>query len=337
MKEIAVTDMEGICIGHAQDLNALTGCTVLLARNGVTAGVDVRGGAPGTRETDLLNPVNFVQKIHAVFLAGGSAFGLDAATGVMQYLEEQDVGFDVGVMKVPIVCGAVLFDLTLGDHRVRPDSAMGYQACLNAGNTVCAEGNVGAGAGASVGKILGMERAMKSGFGACFFQTGALKVGAVVAVNCLGDVIHPETGATLAGVLNKEKTAFLHTETVMLEKFAGTNISFAGNTTIGVVVANGIFTKSEAAKLASMAHNGFARTMRPSHTMLDGDTIFALATGEVEADISVVGMLAARAMEQAVLRAVFKAKSLGGLPCFSELDFLQKQIREMEANGEKVI
>ena len=337
MKEIAVTDIEGIRIGHAQDLEALTGCTVLIAEKGITAGVDVRGGAPGTRETDLLDPVNFVQQIHAVLLAGGSAFGLDAAAGVMEYLEERNVGFDVGITKVPIVCGAVLFDLGIGNHRVRPDRKMGYQACLNAVNTGCAEGDVGAGAGASVGKILGMEQCMKSGLGTCCYQAGDLKLGAVIAVNCLGDVIYPKTGAILAGVLNKDRSAFLNTEKIMIEQFSSGGISFGGNTTIGMVVSNGKFTKSQAGKLASMAHNGLARTMRPAHTMLDGDTIFALTTGEVEADINVAGMLAARAVENAVLRAVLKAKALGGLPCCSELGFLRKQIQKIEPAGGQII
>ena len=337
MREISVTDIEGIRIGHAQDLDALTGCTVLIAEKGVTAGVDVRGGAPGTRETDLLDPVNLVQQIHAVLLAGGSAFGLDAATGVMQYLEERGVGFDVGITKIPIVCGAVLFDLGIGDHKVRPDSKMGYQACLNATLTVCAEGDVGAGTGASVGKILGVEQSMKSGLGTCCYQVGAFKLGAVVAVNCLGDVIYPKTGAILAGVLSKDRSAFLDTEKIMIEQFVDGGISFGGNTTIGMVVTNGKFTKSHAGKLASMAHNGLARTMRPSHTMLDGDTIFALATGEVESDINVAGMLAARAVESAVLRAVVRAKALGGLPCCSELPFLRKQIQEIKTAGRKIL
>ena len=330
MDEIAVTDIEGIRIGHAQDLNALTGCTVLIAERGITAGVDVRGGAPGTRETDLLDSVNFIQQIHAVILAGGSAFGLDAAAGVMQYLEERNVGFDVGIAKIPIVCGAVLFDLGIGDHKVRPGREMGYQACLNAVDTGCAEGDVGAGAGASVGKILGAERCMKSGLGACCLRAGDLKMGAVVAVNCLGDVIHPNTGMIMAGVLSEDKNSFINTEDVMIEQFADRELSFGGNTTIGMVITNGKFTKSQANKLASMSHDGYARTMRPSHTMMDGDTIFALATGEVEVDISVAGALAARAVENAVLRAVLKAKALGGLPCCSELGFLQKLIREVE-------
>ena len=330
MDEIAVTDIEGIRIGHAQDLNALTGCTVLIAERGITAGVDVRGGAPGTRETDLLDSVNFIQQIHAVILAGGSAFGLDAAAGVMQYLEERNVGFDVGIAKIPIVCGAVLFDLGIGDHKVRPGREMGYQACLNAVDTGCAEGDVGAGAGASVGKILGAERCMKSGLGACCLRAGDLKMGAVVAVNCLGDVIHPNTGTIMAGVLSEDKSSFLNTEDVMIEQFVDRELSFGGNTTIGMVITNGKFTKSQANKLASMSHDGYARTMRPSHTMMDGDTIFALATGEVEVDISVAGALAARAVENAVLRAVLKAKALGGLPCCSELGFLQKLIREVE-------
>jgi L-aminopeptidase/D-esterase-like protein len=200
LQQIGFADLEGIKVGHAQDLDAATGCTVVLCEGGAVAGVDVRGGAPGTRETDLLNPVNLMEKIHAALLAGGSAFGLDAASGVMQYLEERKIGFDVEVTKVPIVCGAVLFDLAIGDHHVRPDKGMGYQACLNATNKECREGNVGAGAGATVGKLLGMKRAMKSGLGMACFQTGDLKVGALVAVNCLGDVIDPGSGQILAGL-----------------------------------------------------------------------------------------------------------------------------------------
>ena len=319
MKEILITDIEGIKIGHAQDLDAATGCTVVIGEAGVTAGVDVRGGAPGTRETDLLNPVNLVEQIHAVVMAGGSSFGLDSASGVMQYLEEKGVGLDVFVTKVPIVCGAVLFDLTIGDHRVRPDKEMGYQACLNADDTKCEEGSVGAGTGATVGKILGMERCMKSGLGTYCIQTGDLKIGAIVAVNCLGDVIDPKTGEILAGVLDENKERFLNSEEIMIKEFAGRKIEFSGNTTIGVIVTNAKLTKSEANKVASMAHNGYGRTMRPAHTMFDGDTIFAVATGRVDTDVSVAGLLAARIMEQAVVKAVKRATPLCGLKCHSEL------------------
>jgi L-aminopeptidase/D-esterase-like protein len=197
LQQIAFTDIDDIQVGHAHNLDAGTGCTVVICEKGATAGIDIRGGAPGTRESDLLNPVNLVEKIHAIVLAGGSAFGLDAASGVMQYLEERNIGFDVQVTRVPIVCGAVLFDLAVGDHRIRPDKEMGYQACRNATNRACAEGCVGAGAGATVGKILGMARAMKSGLGCHAIQVGSLKIGALVAVNCLGDVIDPETGDRL--------------------------------------------------------------------------------------------------------------------------------------------
>jgi L-aminopeptidase/D-esterase-like protein len=319
LRQIGFMDLEGIKVGHAQDLDAATGCTVILCEGGAVAGVDVRGGAPGTRETDLLNPVNLVDKIHAVLLAGGSAFGLDAACGVMQYLEERKIGFDVEVTKIPIVCGAVLFDLTIGDHHIRPDKSMGYQACLNATRDECREGNVGAGAGATVGKLLGMKRAMKSGLGMSYFNTGDLMVGALVAVNCLGDVVDPESGQILAGLLDVDGMTFLNTEETMMKDYKDQKNRFKSNTTIGVVVTNGKFTKSQISKLASMAHDGYARTMRPAHSMFDGDTIFALATGAVDADLSVVGMLSARVMEQAVIRAVKKATPLYGLKCYSDL------------------
>lgn len=320
MKEIAITEIEGIRIGHAEDLTAATGCTVVIGRKGMTAGVDVRGGAPGTRETDLLDPVNLVEQIHAVVLTGGSSFGLDAACGVMQYLEEQEIGFDGIVTKIPIVCAAVLFDLAVGDHRVRPDRKMGYAACMNAGAPKCAEGSVGAGAGATVGKILGMERCMKSGLGAFCIRTGDLEIGAMVAVNCLGDVIDPETGETLAGVLDENGAGCLNTEDIMIRQFANRRMAFGGNTTIGIIVTNARLTKSEAKKVASMAHNGYGRTLRPAHSMFDGDTIFALGTGIVETDVSVAGLLAARTMEQAVIRAVKEATSLCGLKTYRDLN-----------------
>lgn len=318
-KEIKITDIEGIKIGHAQDLDAATGCTVIICEKGATAGVDVRGGSPGTRETDLLNPTNFVQQIHAVVLSGGSAFGLDSASGVMQYLEENDIGFDVQVTKVPIVCGAVLFDLMCGDYKVRPDKEMGYKACLNATNNECLNGNIGAGTGATVGKILGPEWAMKGGLGTYAVQVGNLKVGAIVAVNCLGDVIDPETGEIIAGVLNEDKKSFASTEKIMEERYDSKKNIFSGNTTIGAIITNGKFDKSQMNKVASMAHNGYARSMRPAHSIFDGDTIFTMATGEIEADITVVGFLAARVMEKAVVNAVKKTKSLHGYKAYCDL------------------
>jgi L-aminopeptidase/D-esterase-like protein len=297
---------------------------VVICEAGATAGVDVRGGAPGTRETDLLDPVNLVQKVHAILLAGGSAFGLDAAAGVMQYLEERKIGFDVRVTRVPIVCGAVLFDLMVGDHRVRPDREMGYRACLDAGTTPLRQGSVGAGTGASVGKILGMERAMKSGLGSYALQVEGLQVGAMVAVNCLGDVVDPLTGEKLAGPINADGRTLADTEEIMIRSFSEKKDLFSGNTTIGVVATNAALTKSQAAKLASMAQNGYARTMRPAHSMVDGDAIFTLATGSVEADLSVVGLLAARVMERAVIAAVKSAESLCGLKCYADIRFAGK-------------
>ncbi len=319
MKEIPFTDIEGLRVGHAQNLAGPTGVTVIISKTGAAVGVDVRGGAPGTRETDLLNPVNLVQQAHGVFLAGGSAFGLDAAAGIMQYLEEREIGFDVSVTRVPVVCGAVLFDLALGDHRIRPDKEMGYEACLNAETEPSLQGNVGAGAGASVGKIHGMGRAMKSGLGSYALMEKDLKVGALVAVNPLGHVIDPLTHETLAGPLSEDMKTVLDTEAVMLNAFSNKKNLFSGNTTIGVVATNGRFSKTEATKLASMAQNGYARAIRPAHTMVDGDTVFAMSTGNVEADLSVVGFLAARAMERAVVAAVKNTVSLAGLPAHRDL------------------
>lgn len=311
MEIMKFTDIPGIKVGHEQDYEAATGCTVVICEEGAAAGVDVRGGAPGTRETDLLNPINLVDKMHAVILAGGSAFGLDAATGVMQYLEEKGVGFDVGVTTVPIVGGAVLFDLAVGDYRLRPDKAMGYRACMNASSTECPGGNVGAGTGATVGKYLGMESAMKGGLGTYCLKVGELMVGALVAVNCLGDVINPANGEILAGAISEDH-GFINTEEAMLKQYDINKNVFSGNTTIGVIATNAVLTKAQANKAAAMAHNGYGRTMRPAHTMFDGDTIFALATGKVEADVNVVGMLAARVMEQAVINAVMEASSIPG-------------------------
>lgn len=320
MKEIKFTDIPGLKLGHAQSEEGITGCSVVICEDGATAGVDVRGGAPGTRETDLLDPVNLVDKVHAVFLAGGSAFGLDAASGIMKYLEERNKGFDVGVTKVPIVTGAVLFDLTVGDFRIRPDSKMGYAACENASNASCPEGNVGAGYGATVGKINGPQNAMKGGLGTYCLQVGDLMVGAVVAVNCLGDVVDPTSGRIIAGALNKNKDGFVNTEEVLISQYDKAKNVFSGNTTIGIIATNAKLTKSQAKKIASMAHNGYARTMRPAHSMFDGDTIFALGTGYIDVDTNVIGFLAARVMEQAILRGIKNAESIQGYKCFHDIN-----------------
>lgn len=319
MQEILFNQIDGIKIGNAQNLNGPTGCTVVICEEGASAGVDVRGGSPGTRETDLLDPVNLVDKIHAVVLSGGSAFGLDAASGAMQYLEERNIGFDVSVTKVPIVCSAVLFDLVIGDYKIRPDKNMGYEACVNAELNQCSEGNVGAGTGATVGKILGPEYSMKGGLGCYTLQIGDLQVGAVIAVNCLGDVIDPSTGKIIAGVLDKDKKNFLGTEKIMINNYSEKKNLFSGNTTIGVVVTNAKFSKSEMNKIASMAHNGYGRSMRPAHSIFDGDTIFTMATGKVEADINVVGLLAAKVVEQAVVRAVKNAEGILGYKAYQDM------------------
>ncbi len=325
-KEIAVTDIAGIRVGHAQDAEAGTGCTVLTCEAGAVAGVDVRGGAPATRETDLLSPVNMVEKIHAVVLSGGSAFGLDAASGVMACLEERGVGFDVQVARVPIVCGASLFDLPIGSPGVRPDRDMGYAACRNAADVPPAQGNAGAGTGASVGKLFGTGRSMKGGFGHYGLEVGALRVASAVAVNCLGDVLDPDTGAALAGLLDDRLGAILDTEAEMCRRYAETGCLFGGNTTIGVVVTNGRLSKPQAAKAASMAHDGFARAMRPAHSMWDGDTIFLLATGEVEVDVNVVGILGARTMARAIANAVLHAEPAYGLTAARSLKEREKRI-----------
>jgi L-aminopeptidase/D-esterase-like protein len=302
----AITDVRGIEVGHAQDEAALTGCTVVMFRPGAVAGVDVRGGAPGTRETDLLNPVNLVDKVHAIVLAGGSAYGLDAATGVMRYLEENGIGFETGAAKVPIVPSAILYDLGLGRAEVRPDAAMGYRAAASASSDRPAEGNVGAGMGASVGKMQGMEHAMKSGMGTWSTEINGLIIGALVAVNAIGDVIDPQNGRMIAGLRSGSTLDWM--------KNAQMNAVVPSNTVIGVVATNATLTKAGATKMAQMAQDGLARAIRPAHTMFDGDTIFALATGEMQADVSMVGAFAAEVMAEAIVRAVKMATSAGGLP-----------------------
>ena len=321
----SITDIPGIRVGHSQDEAALTGCTVILCEDGAVGGVDQRGGAPGTRETDALHPIHLVNVVHGVVLSGGSAFGLDSASGVVRYLEERGVGFDVRVAKVPIVPAAILFDLGIGQADVRPGPEMGYQACLNASTDPPAEGNVGAGTGATVGKILGMQHAMKSGIGSASLAIGGgIYVGAIAAVNVFGDVIDPATGEIVAGVrlvhtgpLKIGKGPyFADTMEVMRSLTGRTVLGFASHehTAIGAVATNAKLTKEQTNKVAQMAHDGLARTVRPAHTMLDGDIIFALATGERRADVNIVGAFAAQVFAQAVLRAVWAAKPVAGLP-----------------------
>ena len=318
----AITDVSGIRVGHFTDKGRPTGCTVILTESGAVAGVDVRGAAPGTRETDLLDPKNLVQQVHAILLSGGSAFGLDAATGVMRFLEARGIGYDVGVAKVPIVPAAILFDLAVGDAKVRPDAMAGEQACNNASDRFVTEGNVGAGAGATVGKIFGMSRAMKGGLGTASIKLeSGITVGAIVAVNAVGDVFEPSTNKLLAGVRTSDGKKLLGTMEAMRSGEALPPLLGGMNTTIGVVAVDVQLDKAQCQKIAQMAHDGLARTINPVHTMYDGDTIFALSTGKSAAtvDVTLLGSLAAEVMAQAVIRAIRTAESITGLP--SSKDF----------------
>lgn len=313
LKEIHISEIDGIKIGNAQNILGGTGCTAIICAKGAWAGADVRGGAPATRETDLLKSENTIEQIHCVMLSGGSAYGLDACAGAMQYLEEKNIGFDVGVGVVPIVCGASLFDLTVGNLNCRPDKQMGYEACKAAEQNYPDEGNAGAGTGASVGKFLGTARMTKSGLGICALQLGEVKCAAIVAVNAVGDIVDAETGQKIAGILNETKTALDDTERIMLGEITKGKEIFGGNTTIGCIVTNAKLTKSQANKLAAVVHNAYARTIRPVHTTLDGDTVFVMATGEKPISLDVLGVLATKSMETAINRAAWKATPAYGL------------------------
>ena len=314
MKTIAMNEIKGIEVGQAQNMQGGSGCTVILCKEGCSGGVDVRGGGPATRETDLLNPINMVQQIHAVCLSGGSAFGLDAAGGVMRYLEECGCGHDMGFVKVPIVCGASLFDLGVGDPRCRPDAKMGYEACQNINQNI-AEGNVGAGTGASVGKFMGKEHAMKSGLGTYGIELNGLKVAAIVAVNACGNVVD-ENGHQLAGVYHEGK--IMATDKLMLQ-MAEQPLP-QGNTTIGCIVTNAKLDKAQCTKVAGITHNAYAKAIQPVHTMSDGDTVFVMATGEVSVAVDIVGVLATQCMEKAIRRAVMKAHSAYGLMAWCDVN-----------------
>ena len=315
MKEISIKDFEGLKIGNAENVQAGTGCTVLLfGENGAPAGLDVRGGGPASRESELLKPLANAQVIHAVLLSGGSAFGLDAAGGVMRYLEERDIGFDVGVTKVPLVCQSCLFDLTVGDVHTRPDASMAYTACQNAEIGNYRDGNYGAGTGATVGKLMGMEHCMKSGIGSYAVQIGDLKVGVVVAVNALGDIFDWHNGQKVAGLHTGDGITFIDSELAAFSSYEPVDNKVVGNTTIGVVLTNARFAKSNLCKIAGMAHDGYARAIRPVHTTADGDSIYAVSLGEVSADQDIVGALGAQVMAEAILRAVRAAEPAYGLP-----------------------
>ncbi|HEY2254352.1 MAG TPA: P1 family peptidase [Variovorax sp.] len=325
----SITDVAGIEVGHFSDSRRPTGCTVVIARAGAVAGVDVRGAAPGTRETDLLAPGNLVQQVHAVMLAGGSAWGLGAAEGAMRWLEERGIGLDVRFGTLPIVPAAVLFDLPLGDARIRPDAAAGYAACAAASSAAPAEGNVGAGSGALVGKLFGLERAMKGGIGSASVTVQGVTVGALIACNALGDVIDARSAQVVAGARTADGKALLDTRRALLRGELPMPLLAGTNTTIGVIATDAVLTKVQANRLASVAHDGLARAINPVHTMSDGDTLFALATGQIPLTgdtpgMTVLGTMAAEAVALATLRAVRAAHSLrvgeGYFPSAAEFD-----------------
>ena len=311
----SITDVAGLSVGHCTDTRRPTGCTVILTPEGAVAGVDVRGAAPGTRETELLSPLNAVEHVHALLLSGGSAFGLDAAGGVMRWLDERGFGVQVGPARVPIVPAAILFDLWIGDASIRPDAASGYAACEAASRAPVAEGNVGAGTGAAVGKLFGIDRAMRGGIGSASVTVGGITVGALVAVNAIGDVIDPATGRVVAGARTADGTALFGTMQALLRGEVPASLQPGMATTIGVVATDAVLTKAQANKMAQMAHDGLARSINPVHTMTDGDTLFALATGASgrSASLTLIGALGAEVMATAVLRAVRAATRLHGL------------------------
>ena len=315
-----LTDIEGIKLGHYTDDSALTGVSLAVCEEGAVCGVDVRGSAPGTRETDLLKAENLVEKVHGVMLAGGSAYGLDAASGVMKYLEEKDIGMDVTVCKVPIVVGAVIFDLSVGNPFVRPDFKMGYEAAKDAKDEDKSMGLVGAGTGASVAKILGNDYAIKSGLGQASISLGDLKVAAITSLNAFGDIFDHEAGKLIAAPYDKKNEKFLDTMKIYEEKNSDYNaFNRSTNTTISIVATNARLTKANANKVAQMAHDGYARSIIPVHTMFDGDTIFSMATNKVDADISLVGSLAAKVISRAIANAIYSSNSSYGLISYNDI------------------
>ncbi|HEY2187642.1 MAG TPA: P1 family peptidase [Caldimonas sp.] len=322
-----LTAVAGLEVGHFTDTRRPTGCTVVLARDGAVAGVDVRGASPGTRETELLAPINAIDKVHAITLAGGSAFGLDAASGVMRWLDERGIGATIAAPQgdaapppfvVPIVPAAILFDLWVGDARIRPDADAGYAACEAASRGAVAEGNVGAGAGASVGKLFGIARAMKGGIGTASIEVGGLTVAALVAVNAIGDVVDPRSGRIVAGARSEDGRALHDTMRALkrgeLPARLDARHAAGAATTLAIVATDAVLTKAEASKVAQMAHDGLARSIQPVHTMGDGDVVFALATGASgrAAATTLLGALAADVLADAVVRAVRAARGIGG-------------------------
>ena len=324
-KEIPIQEVGNIYIGQTEDRDAASGCTVLISEEGMCAGLDVRGGGPASRDTHLLDPQTAAQTIHAVLLGGGSAFGLGAASGVMQYLEEHDIGFDVGVTKVPLVAQSDLFDLTVGRCDVRPQPEMGYEAASRATEAPkCWDGKYGGGCGATVGEMAGMECCMKTGIGSYAIEIGSFRIGAIVALNALGDIYDWKNGQKIAGLLTEDGCGFRDTVELMSQSLDVVENKFTGNTTIGVVITNAAFNKTQLCKIASMAHNGYARSIRPVHTSADGDSIYAVSVGSEPVDQDLVGTLAADVMSEAIIRAAESAEGAYGFPAMRNLDWIQK-------------
>ena len=318
--EIPITDIEPLMIGQVENKEAATGCTVLICKDGMRAGLDVRGGGPASRESQLLNPLTSAQFLHAIVLSGGSAYGLGTANGVMSYLEEQGIGYDTGFALVPLVAQSDIYDLSVADAKVRPDADMGYEAAKAAFEAPdYKDGNYGAGCGASVGKIAGMDYAMKTGVGSYAVQIGDLKIGAITVLNALGDVYDWRTGEQVAGLLTEDKMGLRSTMDYMSASIESKENKFTGNTTLAVVVTNAEFSKPQLCKIAGMAHNGYARSINPVHTSADGDSIYAVSVGNVNADQDLVGSLAAEVVSEALLRSVYSAESAYGLPAAADL------------------
>jgi L-aminopeptidase/D-esterase-like protein len=323
MQSFGITSVPGIRVGHYTDIPAATGCTVVLCETGAIGGVDVRGSAPGTMGTDALNPTGIVSEVHAVLLSGGSAFGLGATAGVVRYLEENGIGMEFGGARIPIVPAAILFDLGVTTHKVRPGPEEGYMACRIASAGPVAEGSLGAGTGATVGKLLGLERAVKGGIGTASLDLGDdVVVGALVAVNAVGGVYNPETGDVVAGPRDESGKGMLDSlELITTPGFTRPSRKLLSNTTIGVVATNARLDKMQASKLASVAHDGLALAVRPAHLMSDGDTMFALATGERRQPVDLDRVLAASVIcvSRAIVRAVLSAEAVGGISAIKEL------------------
>ena len=323
LKEISVLDIGPLRIGQVENREAATGMTVLISEEGMRAGLDVRGGGPASRDSQILNPLMAAQQIHSVVLSGGSAFGLGAANGVMKFLEEKDIGFDTGVAKVPLVVQSDIFDLSVGQANVRPDAEMGYAAAKAAFESPnYRDGNYGAGCGASVGKAGGMETAMKTGVGSYAVQIGDLKLGAIVVLNALGDIYDWKNGRQIAGLLSEDKSELASTMQTMCRSIEVIDNKFTGNTTIAVIITNAHFEKAQLCKIAGMGHDGYARSINPVHTSADGDSIYAVSVGEVAADQDLVGALGAQVLSEAIVRAVTSAESAYGLSSAKDLGFV---------------